>query len=235
MRRSPRCRVRDSAPLGAPCRVDVFSTDPAKTQAFYSGLFGWTVEDPGPDYGGYFNFLKDGVQVVGGMRNDGEVGIPDHWSVYLATADAEATAASAAANGGQVIVAAMAVMELGSMAVMTDPGNATIGAWQPGLHKGFGIIADPAGAGVVEARAHDYKPSIAFYETVFGWDTRTMADDRGVPLHDARRGRRCARRGHGPERLSARGISGRVVGLLPGRGHRRRPCARRWRSSAERS
>ena len=36
-------------------------------------------------YGGYFNFLKDGVQVAGGMRNDGESGTPDCWSVYLAT------------------------------------------------------------------------------------------------------------------------------------------------------
>ena len=168
--------LRDAAPIGAPCWVDVFSTDPAKTQAFYSELFGWTVEDPGPEYGGYFNFLKDGVQVAGGMRNDGETGVPDHWSVYLATADAEATTASAAANGGQVIVPAMAVMELGSMAVMTDPGNATIGAWQPGLHKGFGIIAEAGAPAWFELHTRDYKASVAFYETVFGWDTHAMSD-----------------------------------------------------------
>ena len=39
---------------------------------------------PVAEYGGYFNFSKDGVLVAGGMRNDGESGAPDHWSVYLA-------------------------------------------------------------------------------------------------------------------------------------------------------
>ena len=63
-----------------------------RTQEFYGRLFGWTVEDPGEEYGGYFNFLKDGVRVAGGMRNDGESGVPDLWSVYLATA-ADATGA----------------------------------------------------------------------------------------------------------------------------------------------
>ena len=47
---------RDSAPVGAPCWVDLFTSDPEKSRIFYSELFGWTVEDPGPDYGGYVNF-----------------------------------------------------------------------------------------------------------------------------------------------------------------------------------
>ena len=51
------------------------------------------------------------------MRNDGEAGVPDLWSVYLATDDAEATVASAVEHGGQVMVPAMDVMALGRMAV----------------------------------------------------------------------------------------------------------------------
>ncbi len=31
--------------------------DPDKTRAFYSDLFGWKVDDPGPDHGGYQNFV----------------------------------------------------------------------------------------------------------------------------------------------------------------------------------
>ena len=68
--------LRDEAPIGAPCWVDVLTSDPARTQEFYGHLFGWTVEDPGEEYGGYFNFQKDGVHVAGGMRNDGESGVP---------------------------------------------------------------------------------------------------------------------------------------------------------------
>ena len=33
--------------------------------------------------------LKDGVRVAGCMRNDGDGGLPDLWSVYLAVDDAD--------------------------------------------------------------------------------------------------------------------------------------------------
>src|SRR5713226_4348581 len=102
---------RDEAPIGSPCWVDLYTSDPERTQAFYNDLFGWTCETAGEEYGGYFNFSKDGVQVAGGMRNDGEGRAPDHWSVYLATDNAEATVETASARGGAVIVPAMAVME----------------------------------------------------------------------------------------------------------------------------
>ena len=51
---------RDSAPIGAPCWVDLFTSDPDKGRAFYEELFGWTSEDAGEEYGGYVNFSKDG-------------------------------------------------------------------------------------------------------------------------------------------------------------------------------
>ena len=64
--------LRAEAPIGAPCWVDIMTSDPAKTQAFYTELFGWTVDDPGPDYGGYVNFHRDGVPVAGCMGHSGE-------------------------------------------------------------------------------------------------------------------------------------------------------------------
>ena len=74
--KEPAMPLRDDAPIGAPCWVDLFTSDPERTQAFYSELFGWTCEDGRAEYGGYFNFSKDGVQVAGGMRNDGEPARP---------------------------------------------------------------------------------------------------------------------------------------------------------------
>ena len=100
---------RDAAPIGAPCWIDLFTSDPDRSRAFYGELFGWTSEDAGPEYGGYINFSKDGVLVAGCMRNDGSAGTPDVWSVYLAIDDAEATVDAATAHGGQVIVPAMDV------------------------------------------------------------------------------------------------------------------------------
>ena len=168
--------LRDDAPIGAPCWVDLFTSDPERTQAFYNELFGWTCETAGPEYGGYFNFSKDGVQVAGGMRNDGDAGTPDHWSVYLASANAEATVEAAASRGSAVIVPAMPVSELGSMAVVTDPGGDAIGIWQPGLHKGFGIYGETGTPSWFELHSRAYDASVQFYRDVFGWDTHAVSD-----------------------------------------------------------
>ena len=43
---------RDSAPAGAPCWIELFTSDPEKTQLFSGELFGWTAEEAGEEYGG---------------------------------------------------------------------------------------------------------------------------------------------------------------------------------------
>ena len=91
----------DSSPVGAPCWVDLSTSDPDKSRAFYGELLGWTSEDAGEEFGHYINFAKDGLGVAGGMKNDVQSGTPDGWSVYLATDDAQKTADAAGTNGGQ--------------------------------------------------------------------------------------------------------------------------------------
>jgi uncharacterized protein len=168
--------VRQDTPVGAPCWIDVFTSDPDGAQDFYCELFGWEATSSGPEYGGYFNFTKDGHKVAGGMRNDGASGSPDSWSVYLATTDAAATSAAVTEHGGQVIVPPMGVMALGTMAVVTDPGQAAIGIWQPGEHRGFELIAEPDAPAWFELHTRDYDASVGFYRSVFGWDTHVAAD-----------------------------------------------------------
>jgi predicted enzyme related to lactoylglutathione lyase len=70
----------------------------------------------------------------------------------------------------------MDVMELGVMALVADPGGATIGIWQPQLHKGFGVLAEPGAPGWFELHTRDYAATVDFYRTVFGWDTHTASD-----------------------------------------------------------
>ncbi len=167
---------RDSTPIGAPCWVDLLSSSPEKSKEFYSQLFGWTAEESGEEYGNYINFSKNGNPVAGAMKNDGRSGMPDVWGTYLASADVNATARSASANGGKVLVAPMRVGDMGSMAVIADSSGATVGVWQSGTHKGY-RLAGEAGAPVWhELHTRDYRAAVPFYQEVFGWKTEVMSD-----------------------------------------------------------
>lgn len=168
--------LRDAAPLGAPCWIELFTSDPDTTQDFYRQLFGWTCESAGEEYGGYFNFSKDGQRVAGGMGNDGSAGAPDGWSVYLATDDAQQVADAAGANGGTVVMPPMQVMALGTMVILGDPGGAVIGGWQPGEHKGFTVWGEPGTPGWFELHTRDYDKTVDFYRSVFGWETHVAGD-----------------------------------------------------------
>jgi predicted enzyme related to lactoylglutathione lyase len=170
---------RDVAPLGAPCWIDLFTSDPDRSRAFYGELFGWDSEAAGEEFGGYINFSKDGALVAGAMKNDGSSGSPDVWSIYLATKDAQASVDAAVANGGQVVVPPMQIADIGTMAVVTDVGGAAIGLWQPGTHQGFGVIDEPGTPGWFELHTRDYDKVVAFYRNAFGWDTHTAADEPG--------------------------------------------------------
>ncbi len=162
---------------GAPCWIDLYSSDTERAKDFYGRLFGWETVDPGEEYGGYFLFQKDGKVVAGCMGNDGEQGVPDMWTVYLSTDDADRTAAAAAAHGGQVHVEPMDVTENGRMALVADPGGATVGIWQPREVKGFELRGEAGTAAWFEVHTSAYDASVAFYRDVFGWDTHTMSDE----------------------------------------------------------
>jgi len=175
--KEPEVPKRASAPIGAPCWIELFTSDPDKARPFYGELLGWESEEPREEFGGYINFTKDGERIAGSMKNDGATGVPDLWSVYLASADAKETVDAAVANGGQVIVPAADVADLGRFAMVTDPGSAAIGIWQPGTHAGFGILDEPGAPNWFELHTREYEKSVAFYKNVFHWDAHAMADE----------------------------------------------------------
>ena len=168
--------TRDASPIGAPCWVDLMTSDTERSKTFYGRLFGWTAEAPAEEFGGYFNFAKDGQLVAGCMSSQPDSPVTDVWSVYLATDDARKTVELAAASGGQVAVPAMDVGDLGTMAVVVDPGGAAIGLWQPGLHPGFGVVGEPATPTWFELFTRDYETVVAFYRDVFRWDNHVAGD-----------------------------------------------------------
>jgi predicted enzyme related to lactoylglutathione lyase len=167
--------IRQNVRNGAPCWVDLMSSDPERSVAFYRDLFGWEAEDANPEFGGYRNFTKDGDRVAGLMQAQPDMGVSDVWSVYLSVDDAAATVQAARDHGSEVVVDAMPVGNLGIMAVVRDPGGAVIGMWQAGEHRG-GLVAADGAPCHFELHARDYDRAVPFYKSVFGWTAEAVGD-----------------------------------------------------------
>src|SRR5687768_7061268 len=106
-------------PAGAPCWMDLVTSDVEASVAFYTQLFGWTCEEAG-DPAGYRYFLLDGRAVGGVMANDPDWGMPDAWSVFLRSDDASATAAAATEHGGTVLMEPCEVAPNGTFTILRD-------------------------------------------------------------------------------------------------------------------
>ena len=167
---------RIDAPPGAPIWIDLATSDMPASQAFYTKLFGWTVETPDEQFGGYTNFMMGDTLIAGSMTKPDDADYPDSWSLYLATADAAATVEKAEAAGAQIIAPSMPVGDLGNMALMVDPTGAFIGAWEPKSHRGFGYIEEPDAPAWFELYTRDFSGALDFYRSVFDWSIDSVSD-----------------------------------------------------------
>jgi uncharacterized protein len=171
--------TRDTAPVGAPCWIDLMTSNTERSQAFYCELFDWVAGEPNPEFGGYFNFTRGGVPVAGCIAKGPGTAAPDSWSVYLASDNADMTVSAVAVYGGHPLLPATEIGQLGSMAYVTDPGGAGIGIWEPGIHKGFGVLAEPGAPTWFELHTRGYDEVVDFYENAFGWETHVVSDTDG--------------------------------------------------------
>ena len=169
--------IREHAPNGSPCWADLWTSDVDGSRKFYAELFGWVAEEPSPEFGGYFMWTRNGIPVAGGMGDmSEEMRADDAWKIYLSTDDIDNTAAEAAAAGAQVQSPAMAVADLGSQIVLTDPTGATLGAWQPGTFPGFTVLNEPGAPSWFELHTRDHAAAVAFYGSVFHCEAESVAD-----------------------------------------------------------
>ncbi len=169
--------TRDHTPAGAPCWLDLQTTDAGVARTFYTQLFGWTALEAAAEFGGYFMFARDGVPVAGCMQADAQAPAPNVWSVYLAVDDAATTVEAVRQRGGQVVVPPMPVGDTGTMAFVIDTGGAGIGLWQPDQFPGVTVLGEAGAPGWFELMATDFDASLAFYREVFGWSTQAVGDD----------------------------------------------------------
>jgi uncharacterized protein len=171
-------QVRDIS-AGAPCWIDLATSDMETARAFYADVFGWTAMEGDPRYGGYFMFNgPDGVPVAG-CAPAMEAFPADRWQVYLAVEDAAKTLGSVAEHGGQVVAGPMQIGDQGTMGVAMDPGGAAVGLWQPGIFGGIMNTDAPGLPSWFELHTTNYDAQLAFYRDVFGW---TGEEPPGMPF-----------------------------------------------------
>jgi predicted enzyme related to lactoylglutathione lyase len=161
---------------GTPCWVDLLSSDVEKSKTFYGGLFGWTPETAGDEFGGYVTMHADGYAVAGVMGRMPGMEAPDGWSTYISTADLDATIEAATQSGAQVLSPAMTIGDVGRMALVMDPAGAVVGLWQPLTFFGFTMYNEHNAVTWDEHHSKNFAASLAFYETLFGWSMEKTSD-----------------------------------------------------------
>jgi len=156
-------------PAGTPCWVDIGVPDLQKARAFYSGLFGWSIPEGPPEAGGYSICEIDGEPVAGIGPKMGPADMPTFWTTYLASDNADETAAKIKAAGGQLLTDPMDVMNAGRMFIAADPGGAVFGVWRARAHTGVRRANEPGSLIWNENLSRDYESNKAFYAAVFGY------------------------------------------------------------------
>jgi predicted enzyme related to lactoylglutathione lyase len=164
-------------PAGTPCWIDLGVADVPKAKAFYGGLFGWQILEGPPEAGGYSICEIDGDPVAGIGPKMGPADTPTFWMTYLASDNADETAAKVKAAGGQLVMGPMDVMDVGRMFVAADPGGAIFGVWQARAHTGVRRANEPGSLIWSENMSRDYEGNKAFYAAVFGYNYGDIGAD----------------------------------------------------------
>lgn len=161
---------------GVPCWIDTNQPDAQAAVAFYSGLFGWEIEDampPGSERHYFMARIRGGD--VAGISPLPEGAPPiAKWDTYIWVTSADETAARVRDAGGKVLMEPMDVMDAGRTAVLMDPEGAVFCVWEPQRHRGATVVNEHGSLNFNNLNTHDAEAAKAFYGAVFGWATMPM-------------------------------------------------------------
>ncbi|MCX5161269.1 VOC family protein [Streptomyces sp. NBC_00264] len=164
-------------PEGTPCWADAMFADLDGAKSFYGDVLGWTFGESSSEFGNYTQAYADGKAVAAVVPPmPGQEG-HSAWCLYLASPDAEATAAKIRDNGGETLMDPMQVGDFGTMMLARDPGGVVFGVWQAGTHEGFEAQAVPGAFCWAEVFTREPEKSDAFFPAVFPYSMVKIADE----------------------------------------------------------
>jgi len=91
---------------------------------FYTGLFGWSTMDHGPDY---VMFTNNGKPVAGAMEITAEMAHVPPWTPYFQVTDPDGYASRATELGGGAVVPPQDIPQVGRFSIIRDAQNAVFG------------------------------------------------------------------------------------------------------------
>ncbi|HET8524890.1 MAG TPA: VOC family protein [Thermomicrobiales bacterium] len=156
---------------------DLICTDAAKVEAFYTQLFGWTVNAVDMGGGETYRMLGHNGQEFGGIGQwDEGLDLPSAWRSYVTVENTDEATAQAVKLGGQVVEAPTDIPNVGRFSVVTDPTGAAISPfYDPKAADWLAQQAPTVGTvgSVVwnELTTTDPQRVIPFYTSLFGWTT----------------------------------------------------------------
>jgi uncharacterized protein len=166
---------RSSYVPGTFCWVELGSSSPDGSRSFYSDLLGWQTEDAGFSGGDYTTCRVDGLAVAGVF---GAVkGMPTAWMSYVAVGNVQTASATLESLGGHVIAGPAQANELGSMAVVQDPGGAVFALWEANELAGAELVNDPGAFCLTQLNTRDPAAAKQFYAELFGWTFSAQSTD----------------------------------------------------------
>jgi uncharacterized protein len=165
---------------GAFCWLELGTTDQNAAKAFYSRLFGWSVEDipMGPDM--TYTIFRLGGKDAGGaytlMKEQVDARVPPHWMLYVKVDSADDSAAKAVKLGATQIMGPSDIPNIGRFAIIQDPTGGHISIFQPGQHRGMMIFGDEGALCWADLNTPDAEKASRFYADWLGWTFETGQD-----------------------------------------------------------
>ena len=171
---------------GSFCWIELATTDQPAAKTFYTSLFGWSANDFPMGPGQFYTmFTLEGRNSGAAYTLDAKnmPGVPPNWTLYVATDNADESAAKATAAGGAVLGGPFDVMEFGRMAVLQDPTGAVFCVWQPKSHQGLGIQHVAGTLSWADLSTPSPDDAAPFYKALFGWKLEKAEHDSSGYLH----------------------------------------------------